>query len=248
MSQAILKSPVFLDQRAGGASKPSAHLAGHGDAAMPRVDPMLAIEARMRAELKLELQAEFDARWAAEREKAHAEGYQAGLVEGHEEGRGAGQDAFRKKQALVEKVLEQVEAEAEAWRQSVQEQAHAVARQALCELLGEQALSPALLENLIRRVTHGLRDQDIVSVRVHPSEGRVLREACAARGDASQGSLLGQRLMDAPQLAAGGIVVDTARGEYHATFDTLLRKLLTLVDQQRSRLESQDPVPHVRLA
>lgn len=246
MSTAILKSPVFLEQRVSVASSTSA--AASTGIAAPQVDPMLAVEARLRSEVQQQLQAEFDARWQAERDKAHAEGYQAGLVEGHDEGRGAAQDAFRKKQALVEKVLEQVEAEAETWRHAVQDQAHAIARLALCELLGDQALSPTLLEHIIRRVTSGLREQDIVSVRVHPNEGRLLREASAARGEPPLTSLLAQRLVDDEQLQAGGIVVDTSRGEYQATFETLLRKLLALVDQQRLQQPTQDPVPHVRLA
>ncbi len=246
MSTAILKSPVFLDQRAHAAAiQPAAHPVG---AIAPQVDPMLAVEARIRAEVTQALQAEFDGRWAAEREKAHAEGYQAGLVEGHEEGRVAAQDAFRKKQALIEQVLQQVEAEADAWREAVHDEAFSTARQALCELLGEQALSPSLLEQVVRRVTSGLRDQDIVSVRVHPSEGRLLREACAARGESPATVLLAQRLVDDAQLEAGGIVVDTTRGEYHATLETLLRKLLSLVDQQRHAQATLDSVPHVRLA
>lgn len=245
MSTAILKSPVFLDQRTHAAVGQRANPAG---VAAPQVAPMVAMEARLRAELTQSLQAEFDARWAAEREKAHAEGYQAGLVEGHEEGRASAQDAFRKKQVLVERVLEQVEAEADTWRHAVHDQALATARLALCELLGDQALSPSLLENIVRRVTSGLRDQDIVSVRLHPIEGRLLREACAARGDAVATGFLGQRLVDDAQLDAGGIVVDTVRGEYHATLETLLRKLLALVDRQRNEQACLDPVPHVRLA
>ena len=245
MSMAILKSPVFLDQRVQTAGAQSANRI---TAVAPEVDPMQAIETRIRAELLRTLQTEFDERWSAEREKAHAEGYQAGLVEGHEEGRTAAQDAFRKKQALIEQVLEQVEAEAEAWRHAVSDQAQATARLALCELLGEQALSPALLEHIVRRITSGLRDQDIVAVRVHPNEGRLLREACAARGESPTTVLLEQRLVDDVQLEAGGIVIDTLRGEYHATLETLLRKLLSIVDQQRQAQASQDQVPHVRLA
>lgn len=246
MSSAILKSPVFIDQRAAVASPAS--MTAPAGLVSTQHDPMVVLEARLRAELKQELQADFDARWAAEQAKAHAEGYQAGLIEGHEEGRTAAQDAFRKKQALVEKVLEQVDAEAEAWRHAVQDQAHAVARVALCELLGENALSPTLLENIVRRVTSGLRDLDIVSVRVHPSEGRILREACASRGESPVTAALVPRLVDDSQLQAGGIIVDTSRGQYHATFETLLRKLLSLVDQQRAQHTSQDPMPHVRLA
>lgn len=245
MSTAILKSPVFLDQRS---LTTAVQPAQAGEQAPQSVDPMLALEGRLRAELTRTLQAEFDERWAAERDKAHAEGYQAGLIEGHEEGRSTAHEAFRKKQGLLEAVLSQLEAEAEAWRESVHDQALAVSRWALCELLGEQALSPSLLEHLVRRITHGLRDQDIVSVRLHPSEGRMLREACAARGDSAAISLLGSRLVDDAQIESGGIVVDTLRGEYHATLETLLRKLMTLVDQQRNAQANLDPVPHVRLA
>lgn len=245
MSIAILKSPVFLDQRAQTAGAQTANLI---KAVEPDVDSTLSMEAQIRAELMRTLQTEFDERWFAEREKAHAEGYQAGLIEGHEEGRAAAQDAFRKKQVLIDKLLEQVEAETEAWRHAVSDQAQATARLALCELLGEQALSPALLEHIVRRVTSGLRDQDIVAVRVHPNEGRLLREACSVRDESPAMHILAQRLVDDAQLEAGGIVVDTLRGAYHATFDVLLRKLLSIVDQQRLMQASLDQVPHVRLA
>lgn len=246
MSTAILKSPVFIDQRAGVAPPRSA--GSMQTVAPPVPDANVALEARLRAELTASLQAQFDARWEAEREQAHAQGYQAGLVEGHAEGKQGAQDAFRKKQALIESVLEQVESEVQGWRQAVQEQAHAIARVALCELLGENALSSALLEGVIRRVTQGLRDQDILAIRLHPREGRLLRDACAAQGEAGGGGGLGQRLVDDGQVQAGGVIVDTPRGEYQATLDTLLRKLLTLVDQQRALQVSQESVPHVRLA
>lgn len=261
MSTAILKSPVYFDPRsrvatsAGDVAESDAPGGGASPSLALRPDPVAEAEARVRAELtqslKAQYEAEFESRWAAERDKAHAEGYQAGLVEGHEEGRTSAQDAFRKKQSLVEKVLAQIEDEAEQWRRSVQDQAHAVARLALCELLGEQALSPSFLEGLIRRVTQGLRDQDIVALRLHPSDARSLREACAARGDtaATAGVMaLAERVIDDAHLSAGGVVVDTPRGEYQATLDTLLTKLLKLVDQQRVQHTSQDQVPHVRLA
>lgn len=261
MSTAILKSPVYFDPRsrvatsAGDVAESDAPGGGVSPSLALRPDPVAEAEARMRAELTQSLkalyEAEFESRWASERDKAHAEGYQAGLVEGHEEGRTSAQDAFGKKQSLVEKVLAQIEEEAEQWRRSVQDQAHAVARLALCELLGEQALSPSFLEGLIRRVTQGLRDQDIVAVRLHPSDARSLREACAARGDtaATAGVMaLAERVIDDAHLSAGGVVVDTPRGEYQATLDTLLTKLLKLVDQQRVQHTSQDQVLHVRLA
>lgn len=263
MSTAILKSPVYFDPR----SRVAAPAGGLAESGVPGgdVSSSLALcpdpvaeaeaEARVRAELthslKAQYEAEFESRWMAERDKAHAEGYQAGLIEGHEEGRTSAQDAFRKKQSLVEKVLAQIEEEAEQWRQSVQEQAHAVARLALCELLGEQALSPAFLEGLIRRVTQGLRDQDILTVRLHPSDARALREACTARSDTAAIAgvvALAERVIDDAHLSAGGVVVDTPRGEYQATLDTLLTKLLKLVDQQRAQRLSQDQVPHDRLA
>jgi len=252
MSTAILKSPVYIDQRLLVApSAVAVSSMGASIAVSAQPGSLADTEARLRDDVTLSLKAEFDARWAAEREKAYADGYQAGLVEGHDEGKHSAQEAFRKKQSMVETLLAQVEAEAEQWRQSVQQQAYAVAKLALCELLGESALSPTFLEALIRRVTHGLRDQDIVSVRLHPSDARLLREACAARAEVPPSATalaLADRLLDDAQVETGGVVIDTPRGEYQATLATLLGKLVKLVEQQRAQHSGQDQVPHVRLA
>ena len=92
---------------------------------------------------------------------------------------------------------------------------------------------------------------DILTVRLHPSDARALRDACAARSDTTGIAgvvTLAERVIEDAHLSAGGVVVDTPRGEYQATLDTLLTKLLKLVDQQRVQHSGQDQVPHVRLA
>lgn len=234
MSMAILKSPTLIDQRlnlggearAGGTAPASAASA---------VDPRAAIEAEVRAELKAQYEAQLEEAKTALKEEAEAEGYKAGLATGHEDGMASALAAFQKKQALLEKVLEEVEAQREAWVQSVCSQATDLAKEAIGHFIGEHALNPAVLQGIIKQVSAGLREADVLGVRLHPTECQILRTALKQGAmPAGSHSRMADKLIDDASLQAGGVVIDTPRGEYRATLDVQLKKLLNWLDEQRA--------------
>lgn len=232
MSMAILKSPIHVQQRMTlGGTAPRQALP---EQALP--DPRKAIE----AELMAKLEAEFAAKLDAARDEARAEGYKEGLATGHEDGMTSALESFKKKQALLERVLEKAESEVDGWLLSVDEQAMTIATQALVQLLGEQAMDVGALQAIIKRMTANLRDADVRSIRLFPAECQTLRAALkqASAAGAAGISRIADRLVEDESLVSGGVVVDTPRGEYRATLDVQLRKLLNLVDAQRARSEA----------
>lgn len=238
MSMAILKSPTMIHQRLNLGEDRSKALTQEAQ----RDDLRASIEAQVRAELEAQLQAKLD----AVRDEAKAEGYKEGLAAGHEDGMASAVDAFKKKQALLESVLSKAEEQIESWMATVSAQATDMAKEALCLFMGEQALNPTVLQQIIKRVSAGLRHADVLAVRLHPAECLVLRNAIKQQSASaqSQGMSLLERLVEDATLQAGGVVIDTPRGEYRATFDVQLKKLLAILDEQRSDTQPSTPVYH----
>jgi flagellar assembly protein FliH len=234
MSTAILKSPVLLTQRRD----------LNVNALVGRAQQTDELRASVEATVRAELQAEFEARLEAIRDEARSDGYQEGLSSGHEEGKAAAMDAFRKKQVLLENLLERAEEGVDEWMSSVGSQALNIAKQALCELLGEQVLNTSMLQQLIQKMTSHLRPADVLQVRLHPTDCAVLRTAMRQSGESHGSNAVVAKLTEDVSLDAGGVVVETPRGEYIATLDVLLRKLVTLVEDHRSATASAVPVFH----
>lgn len=227
MSMAILKSPPLIRQRL-----------SLGDDRLPAqsaeitVDPRVAIEAELRAKLEAQYQTKLD----AIKEEARAEGYKEGVAAGHQDGMASAVESFKKKQALLDQVLQKAEAQLEVWLQSVEEQAMNVAKDALGQFIGEQALNPTVLQNIIKRVSSNLRDADVLAIRLFPAECQALRAALkqGAPAGVQANSRILDKLHEDSSLEAGGVVIDTPRGEYRATLDVQLRKLMALLEEQRA--------------
>ncbi len=235
MSMAILKSPTLIHQR----------LNLNADHAQPEQGHAVndGLRASIETQVKAELELQFKTRIEAIKDDAKAEGYKQGLAEGHQDGMASALDAFKHKQALLEEVLTQAEAQVETWLQSVMAQATDIAKEALCLFIGEQAINPVILQNIIKQVSSGLRESDVMMVRLHPAECQVLRHALRQSG-AQTGARLADKIQEDPALLAGGVAIDTPRGEYRATLDVQLKKLLALLDEQRASLNPSAPVYH----
>ncbi len=227
MSVVILKSPRLLEQRL---KLGEACQSGHGEPARADVvDPRQAIETQVREELEARLQDKLNAL----REEAMEAGYKEGFAVGHQEGLSAAQDAFKNKQAVLEALVAAAETQIDAWTSSLTERAVELGQGALCQLLGEEALNPGLLQGVIDRMTQGLRQQEVLSVRLHPTDCNVLRRALKPLTSDVAASQLLSKLHDDPTLETGGVVVEMPRGEYRATLDVQLQKLSALVAAQR---------------
>lgn len=234
MSVAILKSPTLIDQRLNlDEGRRDVQVApAHQD------DVRASIEGQLRAQFELQYQA----RWDAAKEDARAEGYKEGLAAGHQDGMASALEAFKKKQALLENVLAGAEEQLDGWVQSICAQASDLAKAALCQFIGEQAVNPVVLQHIVRKVSASLREADVLTVRLHPAECQVLHQALKQTNPQS-GMRLADKLREDASLQAGGVVIDTPRGEYRATLDVLLKKLLALLDEQRANL-IVDAAPH----
>lgn len=241
MSTAILKSPTLLQQPmplrepVPAVAKPAA-----------MVSPVDALKQSIEAEVTARLQAEFDARLDAAREAAREEGYKEGLQSGHEDGLASAADAFKKKQQLLEQLLDKVEGRMEEWLSSVSAEALSVAKEVLVHFLGVQAVDTEALQTLIQRMTAGLRDADVLAIRLHPTECQLLRTAIKQGGaGVTTGSRILDKLVEDPALSVGGAVVDTPRGEYRATLDVQLRKLMGILEAQRAQASASAVAPAV---
>ena len=239
MSMAILKSPTLIHQRLtlGADRSPSG-------AAAIEIDPRVAIEAQVRAELEAQYLAQYQAQLDAIKDDARAEGYKEGLATGHHDGMASAMDAFKKKQALLEQVLKTAEEQIEDWMQSMTSQAFDLAKDAVCQFVGEHALNAAVLQNIVKRVSAGLREADVLSIRMYPVDCNVLRSALKQSASGQAISRLADKLVEDSSMEAGGIAIDTPRGEYRATLDVQLKKLMALVDQQRQDALNVAPSYH----
>src|SRR5262249_2215600 len=149
---------------------------------------------------------------------------------GHEEGMASAVDTFKKKQALLEGVLLKAEAQLNEWLEATAGQALDLAKGAVAAFLGEQAVDAAMLQNIIQRMTAGLREAEVLAIRLYPVECQMLKSALKqANGAASR---IADKLVEDAALEVGGVVVDTPRGEYRATLDVQLRKLMALLGEQ----------------
>ena len=168
------------------------------------------------------------------KEEACAEGYKEGFRLGHEEGRDAAIETFFKKQALLDQVLERVEQQVDAWLQSVASEAVDLAMDAFVRILGENVISPTVIEGMINQVCAPLRDSDILKIRMHPVESQVLISAFRqSKTISSARERLCTKIEEDPELHAGGIIVETPRGEYRATLDIQVKRLLQMLEAQR---------------
>lgn len=248
-SMAILKSPALIDASVTlgrtSAGQQSFVAASIESRDVFEADLRSKITAQVRAELEAEYQSKLEALKGEAFDQAMSEGYKEGLASGHRDGQAGALDAFKKKQQILDKVLEQAQSELGTWLASVQDEATDLAKRALCVLLGEQALNPGVLLHAIERATIALRDADVLAIRLHPVECQLLRSTLkhAEAGTA----MLEDKLREDASLGAGGVAIDTLRGEYRATLDVQLRKLMALVDEQRDAARSGAPLYHAPL-
>lgn len=235
MSMAILKSPTLIHQRL---NLSEGRRDSHAIDA-PQDDVRASIEGQVRAELEAQYRAQLD----AAKEDAKAEGYKEGLAAGHQDGMASALESFKKKQTLLEDVLAKAEDQMEAWAQSVMTEATDMAKAALCHFIGEQAVNPVVLQNVIKKVSASLRESDVLTVRIHPAECQVLRHALK-QATPQSGTRLADKLLEDASLQAGGVIIDTPRGEYKATLDVQLKRLFELLDEQRASLNPNAAIYH----
>lgn len=216
----ILKSPALDELRVPLRSQPAPAAAAlpPGQAAASRADA--ADDERRRAE--------------AAREAAVERGYKEGFESGHAEGLELGAEALNKQAAALAAAAEAVDTAWAGWLDGAETTAADLAFQAVCQILGHTAVKPEAVAGVVRQLMRPLREADVLRIRLHPAELQSLRESLRREGEASPLARVADRLVADAQLAAGGCVIDTPRGDYRGSFDVQLRRLRQLLDDRRS--------------
>lgn len=192
-----------------------------------------SIEAEVTAKVRAEMDLQLNAKLADLRQKAHEEGFKAGFEEGHQEGQQLAEESWQAKLQALDQLLERAEQQLKDWVGTVEDAAFARAKEAITEFLGEQALDEHLLQLILERTTHKLKPQDVLKVRMHPADANHLRGQLKTVAHQPRIHEFIERLVGDPSLSAGGLVVETPRGEYQATLPHLLNKMVQYLDEQR---------------
>lgn len=192
-----------------------------------------SIEAEVMAKVRAEMDAQLNAKLADLRQKAHEDGFKAGFEEGHQEGLQLAQEGWEAKLQALDQLLERAEQQLTEWVSTVEDAAFVRAKEAITEFLGEQALDEHLLQLILERTTHKLKPHDVLKVRMHPADANHLRGQLKTVAHQPRVHEFIERLVGDPSLSAGGLVVETPRGEYQATLPHLLNKMAQYLDQQR---------------
>ncbi len=204
---------------------------------------------RARAALREELTAEFEAKLTEAREAAESEGYQAGFTAGHAEGVTCGQEALQKQAETIESALTRLDTAWSDLQAEVEDSLQDLTFEAVCRIVGEQAVDAQTVAGMVRNVTQRLRDADVLRIRLHPAECNALRSALRKNEIDGLTPRLIEKLSEDATLTSGGCVVETLRGDYRATFDVQMQRLRELIAQQRDALSlPTDTVRDVRRA
>lgn len=229
MHQSIIKSPERGHQ--------AVHLGKPVESAQQLASDPVGDDVTLKAErealekqVRLTVQREYAEQLEICEKEAFEKGFREGLTEGHKEGLATGAAAFDKQLALLDQLVSHAEAATDAWLNSVEKLSTEVAFDALGKLLIQQAVAPTLLTSLIQQITKVLHVSDVLSIKLHPADNKLLKAALLEAGMTSK---LMRLIEEDPSILNGGVVVSTPRGEYQATLDVLLRRLQQLLHEQR---------------
>jgi flagellar assembly protein FliH len=188
----------------------------------------------------------------AREEEALAEatqrGYQDGFAQGHAEGKEMGLHALTDRLGLLDRLLASVEAERAAAWDRCEDEACDLAFEAVCRILGENALDADAVAGVVRQVLRPVRELQVLRVRMHPADLEVLQHALQeSAGDDLLRSMRPLLQADAT-MESGGCIVETSRGLFDGGFDVQLRRLKLALEALRVRGERDEHVERPSIA
>jgi flagellar biosynthesis/type III secretory pathway protein FliH len=183
-----------------------------------------------------------EAKAQVELEAARGEGYRQGFQAGHDDGREAAVEAFSTKLALLDRLLSQTEQQLEDWLRSAKALAQDLTMEAFFRILGERVISPAVVAGLLDQLCAPLREGDVLKIRMHPTECGLLKSALDDSGQVSAArERLWTKIVEDHALQSGGLIVETPRGEYRASLDVLVTRLMQELEDQRTAVQARYP-------
>ncbi|MBV8660354.1 MAG: hypothetical protein JO142_21245 [Burkholderiales bacterium] len=173
------------------------------------------------------------AQFKAEAEEAREQGRQRGLHEGREAGKEEGRQLLAAEVTRIRRIAEGLESVAASQIRGVESIAVAVAYEAVCKLLGQNATDAKQIEALVKEaLTHAARSPSVV-VRIHPADLAILKQAGALMKSSASAKLSWH---EDESIELGGCVLETASGEIDARLETQLENLrATLIAARQMR-------------
>lgn len=141
--------------------------------------------------------------------------------------------------ALIMRVLEQVQKRVDDGLRQLEEDAFALAFEAVCRVIGNAAPAPDTVKAVVVAALTQLHDKPAARIRLHPDD------LAALRADVPAASLLSRYpgvAWEADEgIAIGGCLVDTAAGTLDARLETQLRNLGAVWRQAASTTGANRP-------
>jgi flagellar assembly protein FliH len=169
-------------------------------------------------------------------EQAYAEAYKLGLQEGHEDSRRAAEAAIREE---IDTLKGATQTLAKMFQISLEKNESSIVN--LVFFLAKQ-IAYTHIENDPDAVLHVLQEfrtsedfQGQIVLRLAPTDFARVQKTLADMGETEQFLKLA-RLVESPELSAGGFLVETQYGQIDATLETRVKKI-------QQTLESKKPVP-----
>lgn len=168
-----------------------------------------------------------------EAEAAREMGRQRGLVEGRQAGREEIQQSLSSEISRIQMISRKLAAALEADIAGLEGMALALAYEAVCKLLGEQAPMQDMVQMQVRNALSRMAASERIQVRVHPADLTTLQQAGALKSG-FPGSKELVWVAD-PSLDAGGCMVETDGGTLDARLDTQLELFKKLLLETRAK-------------
>ncbi|NEX63027.1 FliH/SctL family protein [Noviherbaspirillum galbum] len=233
----ILRKPAFsAESRAiGRASNRIAATAVNGVSPVPEVADALAQSCLNNQQRQSKEQKEEEAclraaaRWEAEQsaareqwQRAGKEAEQRGYADGMKKAQSALEDATRMQAARVATLATALRQSVETLRKQSEEDVIALAFAAVCRILGEHAMERGVVVAMVRETMAGMAsgphaDGEFLTVWLHPEDLALLQQGTALPADLAQAQWKAD-----PAIAAGGCMIETARGTLDARLDIQL--------------------------
>jgi flagellar assembly protein FliH len=187
----------------------------------PAPDPLAqtrVLEERIRAELLAELQEVLE----AEREAAQQVGFAQGQREGQAAAAAAAQQQRAEMQAAFAKVIDGVAGGLNAAIRALENDVGEIAFVTVAQIAGAKAVTREFVQGCVETVLRQAdRGQD-VTLRLHPSDAAVLRDALGSLAGAAGRKV---DVVDDEALDCGGCIVESPLGSLDASLATQLRRL-----------------------
>lgn len=188
------------------------------------------------------------------RRRAHEEGLARGSEEAQRLAELAQEQAERELHARTEHLTQQLQRQAEAAYQArarvledliaalprqiearlaaAEDDMLALCFEAVCRILGEQAIRPEILRSQLASVIEGLGGRKLVAVHLHPEDLAALKRDQGSRAVHTEGSDI--EWIASAEVTLGGCILQSPEGGLDARLETQLQVLRHLLQQGRA--------------